>query len=118
MDHAFLPPSGASAWSKCAMWPTMNAKFPQDDSAHTIEGTAAHWVAWEIFMSRKPLISAQTPNATLVTDEMLEGGQLLVDTIHEQAAGIDYSAVETKLSMSGLHEKIFGTPDWFGVSLT
>jgi uncharacterized protein DUF2800 len=113
-DHAFLPPSGASAWSKCALWPTMNAKYPQDESAEAIEGTAAHWVGWEILAGRTPLISTITPNKTAVTEEMLEGGELLVDTIRAQRLEGMYEQVEQRITCHSIHDKCDGTPDWWG----
>lgn len=107
--HAFLPPSGASSWSECALWPTMNEKFPQDESAAAVEGTAAHWVAWEVLYKRTPLISAQTPNGQLVTQEMLEGGFLVADTFESRVPLGALMYVETPVEIP-IYDS-FGTPD-------
>jgi Protein of unknown function (DUF2800) len=114
--HAFLPPSGAHSWSKCAMWPTMNAKFPQEDTVSTLEGTAAHWVAWEMLANRAVSVGMKTPNGQIVTEEMLEGGELLVDTIIARMhwAPLD-GHVEEKLEVPYIKD-CFGTPDWWSYS--
>ena len=63
------------------MWPSMNRRFPQTDSVEAIEGTAAHWVAWEILSNRPITAGAKAPNDTIVTEEMIESGELVADTI-------------------------------------
>lgn len=63
------------------MWASMNQRFPQEDSAEGIEGTAAHFVGWEIFAGRPVSVGDKTPNGQFVTDEMIEGGELLTDVI-------------------------------------
>lgn len=113
-DHAFLPPSGASSWSQCSLWPAMNQRFPQPESAEAIEGTAAHWVGWQIYENKPIQPGDPAPNNTIVTDEMIEGGELLVDTIRKRANGWPVS-IETKLACSSLHAQIWGTPDCWGI---
>ena len=72
-NHSYLPPSGAHVWSKCAAWPRMNERFPQEyDSAAGAEGTAAHWLAWELLRGITPM-GLTAPNGIVVTDEMIEG---------------------------------------------
>ena len=34
------------------MWPTMNARYPQSESAEAIEGNAAHFTAWSMLATR------------------------------------------------------------------
>jgi hypothetical protein len=109
-DHSFLPPSGSYAWQYCALWPTMNAQFPEsEESAAAIEGTAAHWVAWEVLAGGIPMI---TPDLQPVTAEMLEGGELLTTVIRERC---DSNAVEfhieEKIDCSTIAPNCFGTPD-------
>lgn len=117
MKHAFLQPSGASAWSRCALWPTMNRRFPQDNSPETIEGTAAHWVGWEILAGRIPSEGSSTPEGVIVTGEMLDGGELLADTIMEKLPDPGWRRIEQTLQMSQIHPtECFGTPDCWGVN--
>src|SRR6266568_2541740 len=108
MPHAFLPPSAASSWSQCALWATMNARFPQEDSPEGIEGTSAHSVAWEIVADRSVSIGAN------VTEEMIEGGELLADTINERKRWTDgIGHVEETLRVPYIPD-CFGTPDYWG----
>lgn len=113
-DHAFLPPSGASSWSQCAMWPKMNAHYPQPDSAEATEGTAAHWAAWEILAGHSIGPDTKAPNGMIVTDEMIEGGELLVDTIKSLNPRLlaEYH-LEQPLSIFSINKNCFGTPDYW-----
>lgn len=116
-DHSFLPPSGASSWAKCNMWPSMNRRFPQTDSVEAIEGTAAHWVAWEILSNRPITAGAKAPNDTIVTEEMIESGELVADTIRLrlQIFGMQLH-IEERIQITSIHPTCFGTPDCWAVS--
>lgn len=73
--HSFLPPSGAPAWVHCAVWPHMNAKYPETEAqAPALEGEAAHWV----LLNPSP-VGTRAPNGVAVTDEMLEGADLWLE---------------------------------------
>lgn len=109
--HSFLPPSGASIWSKCAKWASMNVCYPEGDSAETQEGTAAHWVAWEILAGRPCPEGTPTPNNLVVTGEMIEGAELLVDTIRFHIGVGPQLHVEERVEISSIHPLCFGTPD-------
>jgi Protein of unknown function (DUF2800) len=113
MPHSFFPPSGASFWSKCNLWPTMSLKYPEPETQEAAEGSAAHWVGWEILAGRKPKEGDATPiSGQVVTDEMLDGGDLLARTIC--ALGQDAREclhVEQPIAIPFIHETCFGTPD-------
>lgn len=80
--HAFLPPSGANIWHACAAAPSMWQIYPEDEeSEHSREGVAAHWVFAEIFAGRPVESGAAAINGVAVTDEMVEGANLFVDTV-------------------------------------
>lgn len=111
IKHSFLPPSGAHAWSKCALWPTMNARYPQEDSAESMEGTAAHWVAGSMLSGVTPEEGSLSPNGIAVTQEMIEGGQMVVDKLHNEE-GFNFHVEET-ISIPAIHEDCFGTPDFW-----
>jgi hypothetical protein len=122
-DHAFLPPSSASSWLKCAMWATMNARFPQEqESAEGIEGTAAHWVAWEILSCRPVSVGDRTPNGQIVTEEMIEGGELVKDTVRARMpnGGLPPFGfqIEQKLPIHAISPDVFGTPDLWALPST
>lgn len=111
--HSFLPPSGAAAWSRCALWPTMNARFPQADSPETLEGTAAHWVAGEAWAGRFHPEGATTPNGVIVTGEMLDGAEMVVETLRTQIEPFLVVHVEEQVKIPAIHEECFGTPDFW-----
>lgn len=81
VGHAFLPPSGAAAWSACAMWPTMVQRFPDLGGDESDEGVAAHWVALESWVGRQPAEGTRAPNGRVVTGEMLDGADLWLRAI-------------------------------------
>jgi len=109
-DHAYLPPSAAHTWSECALWATMNAKYPQESSSEADEGFAAHWVAWEMLVGSPMTLNTPAPNGLLTTEEMLEGGDLIVDCISTRSNG-NQVHVEERISISSIAPGMFGTPD-------
>lgn len=111
--HAFLPPSGAKAWSLCAAWPSMNQQFPQDDSPESIEGTAAHWVVTELVAGRSYSEGHTAPNGVVITGEMLDGAELVLDTVKARMPGMRLH-IEELLTMFKIHPECFGTPDIWG----
>ncbi len=98
------------------MWPTMNARFPQDDTEESLEGTAAHWVSNELCAGRIHREGSLSPNNIMITDEMLDGAELVLDTIRERNRAGNTVHVEERVSIP-IHEDCFGTPDywWFNV---
>lgn len=110
--HSFLPPSGAATWSRCALWPTMNARYPQEDTQESIEGTAAHWVVSERIAGRNVTEGQLAPNGIVITDEMLEGAELVHDTVIARFKGHPaHPHVEERVSITDIHPDCFGTPD-------
>src|SRR5437868_4163827 len=91
--HSILPPSGAGTWRHCAMWVAMNQIYPQPDTPESLEGNAAHWVFAEMLACRQVAEGHAAPNGVIVTDEMLEGAELVVDTLYGRltAAGFNVS---------------------------
>lgn len=116
MAHAFLPPSGASSWSKCAMWPTMNRQFPHREKSEAAEeGTAAHWVA-EMLLANTPVtVGSVTPNGITVTDEMVEGAELLADTIDARTHGWPLK-IEQYVPIPFIDSETFGKPDVYAIA--
>lgn len=117
MSHSIVPPSGANAWVACPMWVTMNRLYPQGDSDATREGTAAHWVFEQIFAGRPVEAGVMAPNGVVVTQEMLEGADLFVDTVGD-TEGLH---IEEPIAIATVHKECFGTPDawkWRGRKLS
>ena len=112
--HAFLPPSGAAAWRLCALWPTMNQRYPETESSpESAEGTAAHWVWAELWAGRPVAIGARAPNGVEVDAEMLAAAELFCSVLHtpnpqERAATV----VERQVTGTRVHPTAnSGTPD-------
>lgn len=121
-QHAFLPASGSKAWSICALWPSMNQLYPQDDTQESLEGTAAHWVLEQVFKGIRPAEGSLTPNGQVVTREMLDGADLFMQAVRDRLAihGLTLEAaefmgdVETRVKMPRVHLYCWGTTDfWF-----
>ncbi len=109
--HSILPPSGAGAWRRCAMWVTMNRLYPQPDTPESLEGTAAHWVFAEMLAGRECCEGQVTPNNNVVTEEMIEGGELVVDTVALRIPAGTPIYIEQPVAIPGINEHCWGTPD-------
>ena len=110
--HSFLPPSGAAAWSRCSLWPTMNRLYPSLDTPESIEGTAAHWVVTEMLSNRKVSEGSKTPAGVIVTEEMIEGAELAYEAVTDRLhSGIATLHLEERVSIPSIHIDCFGTPD-------
>lgn len=115
--HAYLPPSGAGAWVACAMWPMMNAAYPQDDTDESREGTAAHWCWTDVLETdaQYPVENSIAPNGVPVTEAMLDGAELYVrvvdNALNECGLTRDVLRVEQRVMMPMIHEHNDGTPD-------
>lgn len=92
------------------MWPTMNRQYPQDDSAESAEGTAAHEVFARMFVSDYMLDGATASNGVVVTQEMVEGALLFVDTVYGRSNGA-HLHIEKRTQIPDVHPECFGTPD-------
>lgn len=107
--HAFLPPSGADAWVHCALWPTMNARYPSGDTDASEEGTAAHWVVAERTWGVVHQAGDRAPNGFVVTKEMLDGADLWLRAVRP-VLGQELHVEET-LPPSKYAPDNWGTPD-------
>lgn len=77
MDRqAYLRPSSAATWSKCAGYAALNAALGttyQEDADNDIreDGIACHWLAAELWTARRVAPGALSPNGREITEEML-----------------------------------------------
>lgn len=118
--HSILPPSGAAAWRRCGLWVAMNQAFPQADTPETMEGHAAHWVFAEMLAGRPVSEGMQAPNGIIITDEMIEGAELVVDTVRARIPAGTVLHVEEPVAIARIHAQCWGTPDiwaFYGVTL-
>lgn len=118
--HSILPPSGAAAWKLCGLWVAMNQAYPQPDTPETLEGNAAHWVFAEMLAGRPVSEGMQAPNGVFITDEMIEGAELVVDTVRARIPAGTVLHVEEPVAIGRIHAQCWGTPDiwaFYGVTL-
>lgn len=79
--RAFFPPWGAAETVACAMWPTMNALYPQEPTQDRQEGIAAHWVASELYHEHVVAEGQIAPNGVMLTDDIIESGATFADAL-------------------------------------
>lgn len=82
-----------------------------------MEGTAAHWCFEQMFAGVIPEVGTSAPNGILVTDEMLDGAELFVDTVRSMVPADVKLYVEYRVTMGKVvHEANYGTPDTFALT--
>ncbi len=93
----------------------MNRRFPEQESAEATEGTAAHWVSWQILAGNSIQVGNPTPGGSLVTEEMIECGELVSETIRARASRLELN-IERTIPCSLVSQHSWGTPDAWGTS--
>jgi hypothetical protein len=88
----------------------MNKQFPRDSGPEAIEGTAAHWVVSELLEGRSVTEGQAAPNGTVITGEMLDGADLLCETVGRRLP-LGQLHIEETVRISAIREDCFGTPD-------
>lgn len=73
--QAYLRPSSAAVWSKCAGYAALNAALgtehvEETDNEVREEGTACHWLAEQVWGGGRPSVGSLSPNGREITDEM------------------------------------------------
>jgi hypothetical protein len=96
----------------------MNQAYPQPDTPESLEGNAAHWVFAEMLAGRPVSEGMQAPNGVFITDEMIEGGELVVDTVRARMPAERFGAprVEEAVAIPRIHPQCWGTPDIWAFS--
>lgn len=97
----------------------MNAAYPEDpdsDSAQAAaEGTAAHWAMAEQMAGRLVMEGDQAPNGVLMTDEMIEAADLIVEDVRQTLAPYGMTladcVTESPVDIKRVHADCWGTPD-------
>jgi hypothetical protein len=93
------------------MWPTMGRLYPQECGPEAAEGTAAHWVFAQMLDGQPVNVGTAAPNGVIVTDEMLDGADLVLQTIGSTLPpGVDLH-VEESVPIAKIHPECWGTPD-------
>ena len=114
--HAFLAPSSAFRWVRCALSASLEAAYPETEaSPSSLEGTAAHWVVQMLLQGTPVALGMQAPNGVAVTQEMLEAAELVRDDILA-TLGPDwakYLVIERRVQIPRVHPTHnWGTPDY------
>lgn len=115
--QAYLRPSSAAVWSKCAGYAALNAALGMDHVEETDndireDGTACHWLAAELWAGRPVEAGALAPNGREITEEMF----LAVDEYHSMIRSwgldIDDILLEEQVACSQIFPGVAdGTPD-------
>lgn len=117
--HSILPPSGAAAWRRCGLWVAMNRAYPKPDTPESLEGHAAHWVFAEMLAGHLVVEGQIAPNGVVVTEEMIDGGELIVEVVRARMPVGTPLHVEERVVIPRIHPQCFGTPDiWAYVAQT
>lgn len=114
--HAFLAPSSAPRWVRCALSASLEAAYPETEaSPASIEGTAAHWAVQMLLQGTPAAVDVQAPNGAAITQEMLEGAELVRDDIFATLGPNwgQFLAVERPVQIRRVHPTHnWGTPDY------
>jgi len=108
-EHARFSPSSFHRLMRCGGSHELAARYPDDDSPASREGTAAHWVAQRLLQDGEVIqVDTSAPNGETVTMEMVEGAQVYADHVRSITT---HPIVEQPVSCSSVHADCWGTPD-------
>lgn len=112
--HFPLAPSSAARWVACPGSVALCGQYPGEDTPQSLGGTAAHWVAGEVFEGRMPAVGSLAPNEVEVTDEMLDAAEMYVDEVRAVASTGGRLEIEKTMPIKSIHSDNGGTPDaWY-----
>lgn len=129
--HYPLAASSAEGWGHCSYYFRANKDKPNEPTADSLAGEAAHWVgaeclrAWrdKVADSGAPLCSEwlgkHSPEGVIIDRKMIEGAQIYVDEclkIAQKHGALKRMLIEHPVKMSRIHELNGGTMD-FGLVL-
>lgn len=99
-----LRPSAAERWVNCALSPSLEAPFADEEAGPAAaEGTAAHWYLSETLLGKTVPAGVIAPNDVEVTAEMIRDCRIYLKVVEEGVAraGSDaYRGVEETLPMA------------------
>ena len=117
--HSILGASSAKRWSHCPGSIRLSAGMPNKSSVYAAEGTAAHELGEKCLRTLAPAADylgamIETDDGSFeVTQEMVEGVQLYVDTVLSDLKATPNAVflVESQFDLGWLYDGLFGTND-------
>ena len=116
MSHHPLGPSGAARRNACTASVGLQQAFPEtEESEDSKLGTAAHWVAQELWHGRPTPENSLAPNGVVVDQEMIEAAELYVGHLRSivDVFPIDQAHLEERVELDVIYPGNFGTPDFW-----
>lgn len=115
--HSILAPSSAARRWQCPASTTMEARVPEpEQSQDQLDGEAAHWGLAETLKGNVVGLGQIAPNGVPLTEEMLEGIDLMHHDILRELAPYGLSPsqgkIEKPLALPAIHAQAWGTPDF------
>lgn len=99
--HAVWSPSSASRWMNCPGSIALEKQFPDVESEHAREGTAAHLVASLMleneWLGKNYTIPAQHSNGVLITPEMIDHVSIYTAEVRRQIAALRAAGAEVEV---------------------
>lgn len=123
---AYLRPSTAHAWRRCAGFARLNSvvrALPDADNDVREDGTATHWLAqqgWNVedavFAWKFPATGTISPNGRPITDELVRGAEEYLDVLASWGSP-QFTFIESQLPTGVIFPGTQnGTPDAYHVS--
>ncbi len=115
--HAFLAPSSAPRWRRCALSASLEAAFPQtEESPEQMEGTCGHWVLESIIKGHTPAEGSFGPKCVVVTAKMLEAAHEACNVFQSMLGPRwrEMLVIERRVQIGLVHPThCSGTPDYY-----
>jgi hypothetical protein len=115
--QAYLRPSGAARWSKCAGYAALCAALgteyvEETDNEVREDGTACHWLADQVWNGSRPSVGSLSPNGREITEEMYAAVEEYHGQIRSWGADDTAVAIEQPIPVSQFFPGVAdGTPD-------
>lgn len=93
----------------------MEERYPDQDEAEGVEGTACHFLGSEALLGRPMLpVGATAPNGVILVEEVVEAATVYIEAVREAAGGLPL-VVEHPVAIPTVHPECWGTGDcwWY-----
>lgn len=115
--HSILAPSSAARRWQCSASTLAEARYPEPEASQDqTDGEAAHWGLAETLKGETVGLGQIAPNGTPLSEEMLEGIDLMHHDILRELSphGLSPSQgqIEQPMRLPAIHAESWGTPDF------